>query len=193
MKRLCTYCGASSGRKPAYLAAAETLGNALATRGIGLVFGGGNTGMMGAVAQGAIRGGGETIGIIPHDLLKKETPYEGLTELVVVDSMHERKAMMAKLSDGFAALPGGLGTMEELFEVWTWAQLGFQRKPCALLNVEGYFDPLIRFLDSAVSEGFVEQQHRAMLIVENDAHALITKLESYVPPEVPRWLDGDGL
>jgi len=169
------------------------LGNALATRGIGLVFGGGNTGMMGAVAQGAIRGGGETIGIIPHDLLKKETPYEGLTELVVVDSMHERKAMMAKLSDGFAALPGGLGTMEELFEVWTWAQLGFQRKPCALLNVEGYFDPLIRFLDSAVSEGFVEQQHRAMLIVENDAHALITKLESYVPPEVPRWLDGDGL
>jgi uncharacterized protein (TIGR00730 family) len=165
----------------------------LAGRGIGLVYGGGNTGMMGAIAHAAVTAGGEVIGIIPHDLLKKETPYEELSELVVVDSMHERKAMMAKLSDGFIALPGGLGTLEELFEVWTWAQLGFQRKPCALLNVEGYFDPLITFLDSMVSEGFVKAEHRSILIVENNAEALIEQLGSYVPPELPKWLNGDAL
>ncbi len=193
MNRLCTYCGASSGRKPEYLAAANTLGKTLADRGIGLVYGGGNIGMMGAIADAAVRNGGEAIGIIPHDLLKKETPYEGLSDLVLVDSMHERKAMMAKFSDGFAALPGGLGTLEELFEVWTWAQLGFHRKPCALLNVEGYFDPLITFLDGMVSEGFVKKQHRSMLIVEEDVDNLIDKLEAYVPPEVPKWLSGEGL
>ena len=190
---MCTYCGSSSGRRPEYEAAAETLGKALAGRGIGVVYGGGNTGMMGAIARAAVEHGGEAIGIIPRDLLKKETPYEGLTELVVVGSMHERKAMMAKLSDGFAALPGGLGTLEELFEVWTWAQLGFQSKPCALLNVERYFDPLITFLDSAVEEGFVREEHRAMLIVEHCAEDLIERLESYIPPEVPKWLTGDGL
>lgn len=193
MKRLCTYCGASPGRRPEYLNAAESLGRTLAERGIGLVFGAGNTGMMGAVANAAIAGGGEAIGIIPHDLLRKESPYEDLTELVLVDSMHERKAMMAKMSDGFVALPGGLGTLEELFEVWTWAQLGFQRKPCALLNVAGYFDPLITFLDSAVTEGFVREQHRSMLIVVNSPDDLIQQLESYVPPEVPKWLNGDGI
>jgi uncharacterized protein (TIGR00730 family) len=193
MNRLCTYCGASAGRRPEYLTAAASLGETLAQRNIGLVYGGGNTGMMGAVARAAADSGGETIGIIPHDLLKKETPYEGLSELLVVDSMHERKAMMAKLSDGFAALPGGLGTLEELFEVWTWAQLGFQRKPCALMNVEGYFDPLIAFLDRAVSEGFVKPDHRAMLIVEENADDLIDALVAYAPPEVPTWLTGEAL
>lgn len=193
MKRLCTYCGASSGRKPEYLEAAVSLGKALAGRDIGVVYGGGNTGMMGAIAHAAVEHGGEAIGIIPHDLLKKETPYEGLSELIVVDSMHERKAMMARLSDGFVALPGGLGTLEELFEVWTWAQLGFQRKPCALLNVAGYFDPLITFLDSTVEEGFVREEHRAMLIVECSADGLIDRLEAYIPPDVPKWLNGDGL
>lgn len=193
MKRLCVYCGANPGRNPGYLAAAKHLGKSLAAKGIGLVYGGSSLGVMGAVADGATAGGGETIGIIPRDLLKKETPHTGLAELKIVDSMHERKALMAKLSDGFAALPGGLGTLEELFEVWTWAQLGFHRKPCALLNVRSYYDPLIAFLNQAVEEGFVKAKHHSMLIVEEDPENLIAQLESYRPPEVERLLDQESL
>lgn len=148
---------------------------------------------MGAVADGVMAGGGEAIGIIPSDLLKKETPHSRLTELKVVDSMHDRKALMAKLSDGFIALPGGLGTLEELFEVWTWAQLGFHHKPCALLNVCSYYAPLINFLDQAVAEGFLKEKHRAMLIVDEDPEHLIAEMQAYQPPEVPKWLDQHGL
>ena len=193
MKRLCVYCGSNAGRNPGYLAAAKNLGESLAARGIGLVYGGSGFGVMGAVADGVTAGGGEATGIIPRDLLKKETPHNGLADLKIVDSMHDRKALMVKLSDGFAALPGGLGTLEELFEVWTWAQLGFHRKPCALLNVYSYYDPLIAFLDQAVEEGFVKAKHRAMLIVEDDPEKLIAQLESYRPPEVERWLDKESL
>jgi len=193
MKRLCVYCGSNRGRNPAYAEAAKTLGGVLAAHGIGLVYGGASTGLMGVVADAVTVNGGEAIGVIPQDLLRKEKPHERLTALRVVDSMHERKAMMAKLSDGFVALPGGLGTLEELFEVWTWAQLGFHRKPCALFNVISYFDPLIVFLDKAVKEGFVKKEHRSMLIVESEPANLVAQLDSYRPPDVPRWLRQDSL
>ena len=187
------YCGSNPGKNPAYVAAGEQLGKSLAANSIDLVYGCASLGVMGAVADGVTTGGGEAIGIIPSDLLKKETPHPELTELKVVDSMHERKAMMAKLSDGFIALPGGLGTLEELFEVWTWGQLGFHQKPCALLNVHAYYVPLITFLDQAVEQGFLQAKHRAMLIVENDPEQLIAKMRAYTPPEVPKWLGQDGL
>ena len=148
---------------------------------------------MGAVADGVTAAGGEAIGIIPSDLLKKEIAHSKLTELKVVSSMHERKALMAKLSDGFIALPGGLGTLEELFEVWTWGQLGFHRKPCALLNVRSYFAPLITFLNQAVDEGFLKEKHRSMLIVEEDPEQLIAQMKTYQPPAVPKWLGRDSL
>ena len=193
LKRLCVYCGSNPGKDPAYVAAGSELGRSLAARSIGLVYGGSRLGVMGAVADGVTAAGGEAVGIIPSDLLKKETPHTGLTELKIVDSMHERKALMAKLSDGFIALPGGLGTLEELFEVWTWAQLGFHRKPCALLNVQSYYDPLITFLNRAVTQGFLQDQHRSMLIVDNNPARLITQMQSYRPPAVPKWLDQASL
>lgn len=193
MKRLCVYCGSSPGRGPVYTQAANRLGEALASNRLGLVYGGASSGVMGAVADALAAAGGEIIGIIPKDLLKKESPHAGLTDLKVVGSMHERKALMAKFSDGFVALPGGLGTLEELFEVWTWGQLGFHRKPCALLNVNAYFAPLIDFLDRAVEEGFVKAEHRSMLIVETEPDDLIRRLRSYQPPEVPKWLDREAL
>ena len=193
MKRICVYCGANPGRNPAYAEAAKTLGSALASNGIGLVYGGGGQGIMGAVADGVLAEKGEVIGIIPKDLMPKENPRKDLAELKIVDSMHERKSTMAKMADGFVALPGGLGTLEELFEVWTWAQLGFHRKPCALFNVSCYYDPLIDFLDQAVDEGFVKAKYRAMLIVEQEPMELISQLRSYRPPEVTRWLDRESL
>ena len=193
MKRVCVYCGSNPGRNPAYAAAAGELGRVLVARGIGLVYGGASMGIMGAVADAVTSQGGEAIGIIPEDLLKKESPHQGLAELKVVGSMHERKGLMAKLSDGFIALPGGLGTLEELLEVWTWAQLGFHQKPCGVLNVHSYYDSLIRFVDEAVEEGFIKAKHRSMLIVESGPEALITQLEAYVPPAVPRWLDQESL
>lgn len=193
MKKLCVYCGSNPGKDPAYVTAGKRLGKFLAAESIGLVYGGASSGVMGAVADGITAAGGDAVGIIPSDLLKKETPHSGLTELNVVDSMHERKALMAKLSDGFIALPGGLGTLEELFEVWTWAQLGFHGKPCALLNVRSYYSPLITFLDRAVEEGFLSAQHRSMLIVEEDPERLIAQMKDYEPPTVPKWLDQDAL
>lgn len=193
MKRLCVYCGSNPGKDPAYVDAGVHLGRSLAAQSIGLVYGGASSGVMGAVADGVTAAGGEAVGVIPRDLLKKETPHSALTELKVVDSMHERKALMAKLSDGFIALPGGLGTLEELFEVWTWAQLGFHRKPCALLNVLSYFDPLITFLDRAVGQGFLKKQHRSMLIVKESPEQLIAQMRAYQPPRVPKWLHQAGL
>ena len=173
--RLCVFCGSSPGNKPEYLAAAQQLGTALAKAGIGLVYGGAQVGLMGAVADAALAAGGDVIGVIPRHLVERELAHAGLTTLHEVGSMHERKAMMADLSDGFIALPGGVGTFEELFEVWTWGQLGHHQKPCALFNAAGYYDQLIAFLDHALTEGFMRQPYRDMLIVENQVDSLLDR------------------
>jgi len=186
--RLCVFCGSSPGFDPAYLAMARTLGRLLARERIALVYGGGAVGLMGAVADAALEGGGEVIGVIPQALMDKEIGHRGLSDLRVVGSMHERKALMAELADGFIAMPGGLGTFEELFEVWTWAQLGYHRKPCALLNVAGFYDRLAAFLDEVVERGFVKPIHRSMLIVENDPATLIAAIRGYEPPAVDKWI-----
>ena len=188
LHRLCVYCGSSAGSRPVYADAAEAFGRALAARGTGVVFGGGSVGMMGIVADAALAAGGEAIGVIPHGLAAREVGHLGLTELHVVDTMHERKALMADLSDGFVALPGGLGTLEELMEVWTWAQLGIHRRPVGLLNVEGYFGGLLAFVDHAVREGFARESHRALLLVGETPDELLDALEAYESPDVPRWL-----
>ena len=186
--RLCVFCGSNPGSEPSYLAMARDLGRMLAQEKIGLVYGGGAVGLMGAVADAALEGGGEVIGVIPQALMDKEIGHRGLADLRVVDSMHERKALMAELASGFIALPGGLGTFEELFEVWTWAQLGYHRKPCALLNVAGFYDRLISFLDDVVERGFVKPVHRSMLIVEDEPAALIQAIRGYEPPVVDKWI-----
>lgn len=189
---LCVFSGSSSGRLPTYTAAAEELGTALADRGIGLVYGGASVGLMGSMADAALAAGGEVIGVMPRSLFEREIGHAGLSDLRVVGSMHERKALMAELSDGFIALPGGAGTLEELFEVWTWAQLGHHRKPCALYNVEGYYDGLAAFLDHTVAEHFVKPVHREMLIVERDLDALLGAIATYEAPLVDKWIRRDG-
>jgi uncharacterized protein (TIGR00730 family) len=186
--RFCVFCGSSPGHDPSYLAAARDLGAALAREGIGLVYGGASVGLMGAVADAVMTGGGEVVGVMPQSLVDKEIAHKGLADLRIVGSMHERKALMAELADGFVALPGGLGTFEELFEVWTWAQLGYHRKPCSLLNVGGFYDKLAGFLDDVVGRGFVKPIHRAMLIVEQDPDALIRAVRAYEPPVVDKWI-----
>lgn len=186
--RLCVFCGSNLGTRPEYQAAARALGTALGARGIGLVYGGARVGLMGAVADAALAAGGEVIGVIPQALRDKEVAHTGLTDLRVVGSMHERKALMADLSDGFVALPGGLGTYEELFEVWTWAQLGFHAKPVAVLDVAGFYAPLAAFLDAAVGEGFVRREHRGMLLVESEPVRLLERMVAYTPPVVEKWL-----
>lgn len=188
MKSICVYCGSSPGRNPAYARAAENLGRELALRGIRLVYGGASVGIMGTVADAVLDHGGQVVGVIPEALKRKEVAHLHLTELHVTASMHQRKMMMADLSDGFIALPGGIGTLEEISEIWTWAQLGFHRKAFGLLNVEGYYDPLIAFLDHTVSEGFVKQKHRSMLVVEQDPTALLDRLSRYVAPDVEKWI-----
>jgi uncharacterized protein (TIGR00730 family) len=189
MRRICVFCGSALGARREYERAAAAFGRALAARGLGLVYGGGNVGLMGALADATLAAGGEAIGIIPRSLVEREVAHSALTDLRIVTSMHERKALMAELSDGFVALPGGLGTLEELFEVWTWAQLGLHQKPCGVLDVDGYFGPLIAFLDHAVSERFVGAPHRAMLHVEADAATLLDRFAAYVPPTVPKWIE----
>jgi uncharacterized protein (TIGR00730 family) len=186
--RLCVFCGSNAGQDPVYFETAQTLGRALATNGIDLVYGGAAVGLMGAVADAALAKGGHVIGVMPQALVDKEIAHRGLSDLRVVGSMHERKALMAELADGFIALPGGLGTFEELFEVWTWAQLGYHRKPCALLNAGGFYDKLTDFLDEVVERGFVKPIHRAMLIVENEPAALIEAMRAYEPPQVDKWI-----
>jgi uncharacterized protein (TIGR00730 family) len=186
--RLCVFCGAHSGSEPLYRHSATVLGGSLAREGIGLVYGGGKLGLMGAVADAAMGSGGEAIGVIPQALVDHEVAHQGLTELRIVNSMHERKSQMADLSDGFVALPGGLGTLEELFEIWTWSQLGYHRKPVAILNVGGFFDELIQFLDKLVERGFVRPENRAMLIVATDTDELIGKIRNYIPPKPPQWI-----
>lgn len=169
--------------------AARSLGRALVSRGIGLVYGGSNVGLMAAIADEMVVGAGDVIGIIPRTLVEREVANTSLSDLRIVGSMHERKAMMAELADGFIALPGGIGTLEEFFEMWTWAQLGMHRKPCGLLNAAGYFDPLLTFLDRSVEEKFVRPVHRQMVIVESDAAGLLDRFAAYEPPLVVKWLN----
>ena len=176
MTSLCVYCGSRPGRDPAFAAAARAVGAALAGRGWRLVYGGGGSGLMGELADAALAGGAEALGIIPAALMGRELGHRGLTRLVVVESMHERKRLMAENSDAFIALPGGIGTFEELFEVWTWLQLGYHRKPVGLLNVSGYYDPLLAFLDASMAQGFVPPAQRELLQVHTDVDALLDRL-----------------
>jgi uncharacterized protein (TIGR00730 family) len=189
MRSVCVFCGSSPGRNSRYRAAARQVGSLLAAQGLRLVYGGGRVGLMGELAEAATSGGGRVTGVIPEALCVREVAFEGLADLRVVSSMHERKALMAQLSDAFLALPGGAGTLEEFFEVWTWAQLGIHRKPCGLLNIGGYFDGLLTFLDHAVGERFVREAHRAMVMVDTDPQALLDRLSAYTAPDVPKWLD----
>lgn len=176
MDALCVFCGSSSGNTPEYGQVARDLGVKLASLGIKLVYGGGRVGLMGVLADSALEAGGEVVGVIPQMLLDKEVGHAGLTELRVVQTMSERKWLMGELSDAFIALPGGIGTMDELFEAWTWTQLDIHRKPCALLNFNSYYDPLVAFLDRSVEEGFLRPRHRAALIVERDLDVLLARL-----------------
>jgi uncharacterized protein (TIGR00730 family) len=189
IRRLAIFCGSNPGVRPDYVEAARSLGRLLAQRGIGVVYGGSNVGLMAALADAMADELGDVIGVIPRMLVDREVANTALSDLRIVDSMHQRKAMMAELADGFIALPGGIGTLEEFFETWTWAQLGMHAKPCGLLNVAGYFDPLLEFLDHAVTERFVRDVHRAMVVVESDPAALLARFESYEPPRVVKWIN----
>ena len=182
------FAGSSSGINTAHRDAAVALADALADRGIELVYGGGCVGLMGVLADAMLARGGRVIGVIPHTLMVREVGHRGLTDLKIVDSMHERKAMMAELSDGFIALPGGFGTLEELFEILTWAQLGLHAHPCGALNVDGYFDSLLRFLDHALDQGFVRSAHRGMLLVDDDPRELLDRFVQYRAPTIAKWL-----
>lgn len=191
MKSVCVFCGSNSGERPAYAVAARQLGVAVAERGLSLVYGGAHVGLMGAVADAALAAGGRVIGVMPTALVEKEVAHDGLTELHEVHSMHERKALMADLSDGFAALPGGAGTLEEVFEVWTWGQLGYHRKPVGFLNIEGYFDRLFEFLDHQCDERFMRKEHRGMLIAASEPTHLLDRFAGYRPPQVEKWIADD--
>jgi uncharacterized protein (TIGR00730 family) len=189
LKSVCVFCGASPGARPIYHEAAANLGRSLAERGITLIYGGGAVGLMGVVADAALAAGGEVIGIIPQSLERAEIGHSGLTRLEVVDGMHARKARMAELADAFIALPGGLGTLEELFEVWTWGQLGYHAKPLGLLEVDGFYARLTDFLDHLVAERFVREQHRDILQVSESAAELLTLMDSWKPTAAPKWVD----
>jgi len=193
IKRICVYCGSSPGRNPAFSLAAASLAEAMCERGIGLVYGGAAVGVMGALANAVLEAGGDVIGVIPKSLAIKEVAHDKLTQLHVVSSMHERKAMMAELADGFIALPGGWGTLEEIFEILTWAQLGFHEKPCGLLNIEGYYDGLIGFLDNAIEQQFVREVCRPMLMTATEPVGLLDRFEGYRAPKVRKWMAEDEL
>src|SRR5580693_9715585 len=186
--RLCVFCGSSTGNRPAYREAAIDVGTLLAERGIELVYGGGNIGLMGVLADKVLARGGHVIGVIPESLMAKEVGHLGLTELRVVGSMHERKSVMSDLSDGFIALPGGFGTIEEFCEVVTWSQLGIQSKPCGLLNVENYFAPLLELFDHAVREGFLSVPNRQLVLDDKDPKRLLEKMATFEPEPVPKWI-----
>jgi len=186
MDSVCVYTGASPGASDEYRAAAEGVAREIAVRGMTLVYGGGHVGLMGAAADAALAAGGKVVGVIPADIADKEVEHTGLSELLVVDSMHERKMTMLKRADGMIALPGGLGTLEELFEVWTWNQLGFHHKPVGLLNVAGYYDHLLRFLDHMVDQRFVKPEHHGLLLVDDDYCALLDRMAAFEPPVVDK-------
>lgn len=192
LRTVCVYAGSSPGVRPAYREAAAGLGRLLAARGIALVYGGGDVGLMGVLADAALTAGGHVTGVIPHALLEREVGHGALTDLHVVDSMHERKMLMAELSDAFIALPGGIGTVEELVEALTWTQLGVHDKPCGLLDVAGYYRPLTAFLEHAVAEGFLRPEHRAMLLVSADPATLLDRLDRWEPPPVEKWIDRES-
>jgi len=189
MTHLCVFTGSSSGARTAYRSAARELGHELVSRGWALVYGGAKVGLMGVLADAVLARGGRVVGVITEHLVAKEVAHPELTELRVVASMHERKTVMSELADGVVALPGGLGTLEELFEMLTWAQLGLHRKPCGLLNVAGYFDRLLGFLDHAVDQRFVRPEHRAMVLSEPESAVLLDRLSKYVPPVSEKWLE----
>ncbi len=189
MRRVCVFCGSNPGGRPEYAEAAGELGRAIVRRGLELVYGGAKVGIMGATADAVLAAGGRVVGVMPRFLVEKEVAHGGLSELRIVASMHERKMLMADLSDGFVALPGGLGTFEEFFEVLTWAQLGVHRKPCGLLNICGYYEKLIEFLDQAVSERFIRPAHRSMILIEENPAALLEQFEAYEAPVVGKWMD----
>lgn len=191
MKSICVFCGSSFGTRTAYAETALETGRVIAEHGYRLVYGGAKVGLMGTVADGAIKAGGEVIGVLPRALEEKELAHEGLNELHLVSSMHERKALMADLSDAFIALPGGAGTLEEIFEVWTWGQLGYHQKPCGFLNVEGYYDQLIAFLDHQTQEAFTKQAMREMVQIAGTPQALIDLFRGYEAPDTPKWINRD--
>lgn len=189
MNRICVFCGSNHGSRSEYTEAAKKLGRTLANRKIGLVYGGAKVGIMGTLADTVLSNGATVIGVMPRFLVEKEVAHSRLSDLHIVDTLHERKSLMAELSDAFIALPGGFGTLEEFFEVVTWAQLGMHKKPCGLLNVCGYFENLIMFLNKAVSEKFLREEHREMIFIHESPEELIDQFESYVPPAVNNWMD----
>lgn len=189
MKNITVFCGSNSGFRTEYAEAARVLARLFVARDIRLVYGGGNVGLMGVIADEVMRAGGEVVGIIPDSLDQKEVGHRGITELRVVASMHERKAAMAELADGFIAMPGGIGTFEEFFEILTWAQLGFHEKPCAVLNIAGYYDGLLALCDTAVREGFLRPGHRALILEDSDPGSLLEKMNNFTPVPVVKWID----
>lgn len=191
MRRVCVFCGSNAGTRPEYTLAAQQLAQALAVQGLGLVYGGGGVGLMGVLADAALEAGCEVIGVIPRSLQLREVGHQRLSKLHVVASMHERKAKMAELADGFIALPGGLGTLEELFEVWTWASLGIHRKPVALLDPNDYWRPLVTMIERMVDEGFVATKVRRMLCLGSDPMVLLDEMRAWTPPEVARWITAE--
>ncbi len=193
LHRVCVFCGSSTGARPEYADAASAVGRLLAASGITLVYGGASVGLMGVLADATLQAGGRVIGVIPRALVEQEIAHTGLTELRVVESMHERKAEMADLSDGFLALPGGLGTLEELFEIWTWGNLGYHQKPCGLLNTSEYYTSLLKFVDDMVVEKFVRETQRGMLIVDRDIQTLLRAMTEFRPPETRRLQPRDDL
>ena len=191
MKRICVFCGSSKGVHGEYAAAAKALGQAFVRRNISLVFGGSNVGLMGVIADTVLEAGGEVIGVIPQGLVAKEVAHQNLTEQHIVNSMHERKALMAELSDAFIAMPGGMGTFDEFCEILTWAQLGIHQKPCGILNVENYFTPLLTMFDHAMNEGFLRDTHRALVLEAREPEQLLEALAKYQPQFAEKWLDLD--
>ena len=188
-QRICVFCGSNSGISPVYRTAAVAMGQLLVERGIELIYGGGNIGLMGILADTVLESGGQVTGVIPESLLAREIGHRELTDLRIVNSMHERKALMADLSDGFIAMPGGFGTFEEFCEVVTWSQLGIHAKPCGLLNVEGYYDSLLELFDHAVREGFLRKENRGLVLEDKDAAILLGKMALFVPPTADKWID----
>ncbi len=188
MRRVCVFCGSSPGRDPRYAAQARALARELVSRGIGVVFGGGSVGLMGVLADEVLAGGGALTGVIPHGLAARELAHRGVADMRVVPTMHARKALMAELADGFVALPGGVGTLEELFEIVTWSQLGIHRKPVGVLNVAGYYDPLVALLDHAVDGGFVPARSRDLVIVDDEPKRLLERMSAHEPPPGPAWI-----